>query len=77
MRTPNAQYEQSRQMTSEVQAVEGLAYSSHQLAYHELASVPVQATDVIDQLHANLQQLADLQSRMKFMMKEIRYLMKV
>jgi hypothetical protein len=49
---------------------------SPQLAYHELADVPVQQTDLIEQLNTNLDQLLDLQSRMKFMMKEIRYLMK-
>jgi hypothetical protein len=75
MRTPNAQMEQSGRLTAEVSENEAV-YSS-QLAYHELADIPVQSTDVVEQLHANLQQLADLQARMKFMMKEIRYLMKV
>lgn len=75
MRTPNAQFDQSRQLAVEAPD-RGAVYSS-QLTYHELAEVPVQTTDVVDQLQANLKQLADLQSRMKFMMKEIRYLMKV
>jgi hypothetical protein len=57
-------------------AQESMVYSS-QVSYHELADVPVQETDVLEQLQANMKQLADLQGRMKFMMKEIRYLMKV
>ncbi|MEZ0393177.1 MAG: hypothetical protein ACAH59_13230 [Pseudobdellovibrionaceae bacterium] len=55
---------------------EGRAFSS-QVSYHEMDEVPVQETDVLEQLQANMRQLADLQARMKFMMKEIRYLMKV
>lgn len=55
---------------------ENLVFSS-QVSYHELADIPVQETDVLEQLQANMKQLADLQGRMKFMMKEIRYLMKV
>lgn len=55
---------------------EGLVYSS-QVVYNEMAEIPVQETDVLEQLQANIRQLADLQARMKFMMKEIRYLMKI
>lgn len=74
MRTTNSPFETTPATVAETQA-NGPVYSS-QLAYHELADVPVQETDLFEQLNANLNQLMDLQSRMKFMMKEIRYLMK-
>ena len=48
-----------------------------EVAYHELAEVPVQRTDLIEQVQMNLKTMTDLQSRMNFMMREIRYLMKV
>jgi hypothetical protein len=48
-----------------------------QLAYHEMADIPVQETDLLEQLESNMKRLSDLQSRMQFMMREIRYLMKV
>ena len=48
-----------------------------QMTYYEMADVPVRETDILEQLQANLQTLGDLQSRMNFMMREIRYLMKV
>lgn len=47
------------------------------VAYHELADVPVQRIDLVEQVQSNLQTLSDLQSRMQFMMREIRYLLKV
>ena len=50
---------------------------STQMAYHELAEVPVQEVDQLDLLHKNLEQLSDIRSRLQFMMKEIRYVMKV
>ncbi|MGZ3769881.1 MAG: hypothetical protein ACXVCP_03420 [Bdellovibrio sp.] len=46
-------------------------------SYHELADVPVLETDVLAQLHTNIEMLADLQGRLSFVMREIRYLMKV
>jgi len=55
--------------------IEGVFAS--ELSYHEMAENPVQQTDVLEQLEANMKRLSDLQSRMKFMMREIRYLMKV
>jgi hypothetical protein len=76
MRAPGSQTEQTRMISPNGESQEGLVYST-QLAYHEMADVPVQETDVLEQLQSNMRQLADLQSRMKFMLKEIRYLMKV
>lgn len=75
MRTLGSQTEEMR-ITPSNGSQQGLAYTS-QVIYNELADVPVQETDVLEQLQANMKQLADLQARMKFMMKEIRYLMKV
>lgn len=46
-------------------------------SYHELTDVPVKESDVLDQLHANLNLLADLQNRLSFLMREVKYLMKV
>ena len=46
-------------------------------SYHELSDVPVRETDLVEQLENNLSQLQDLQSRLQFMMREIRYVMKV
>ncbi len=45
-------------------------------SYHELSDVPVIETDVLAQLHANLETLADLQGRLAFVMREVRYLLK-
>ena len=55
---------------------EEFSYSA-QISYHEMDTVPVREVNVLEQLHANLETLKDLQARMNFMMREIRYLMKV
>jgi hypothetical protein len=47
-----------------------------QLAYNELSDFPVQTVDPVEMVEKNLQHLTDLQGRMRFMMKEIRYLLK-
>lgn len=46
-------------------------------SYHELADTPVVENDALAQLHTNLEMLQDLQSRLAFVMREVRYLMKV
>lgn len=46
-------------------------------SYHEMADKPVLETDCLAQLHTNLEMLSDLQSRLSFVMREVRYLMKV
>lgn len=48
-----------------------------QIAYHELADVPVRDIDAFEQLERNLNLLQGLQLRMSFMMREIRYQMKL
>lgn len=46
-------------------------------SYHELADTPVVEKDALAQLHTNIEMLADLQGRLAFVMREVRYLMKV
>jgi hypothetical protein len=46
-------------------------------AYHEMADQPVVETDVLSDFRANLQLLEELQSRMSFVMKEVRYVLKL
>lgn len=64
--------------------VEGLSSSdsssvetawAHQ-AYHEMADVPVVQKDGFELLASQLEQLEDLQRRLSFVMREVRYLMK-
>ena len=51
--------------------------SSSTLSYHEMADIPLQKVDLIEQLEGHVLHLHDLQARMTFMNREIRYLMKV
>lgn len=46
-------------------------------SYHEMADKPVVEADCLAQLHTNIEMLSDLQSRLSFLMREVRYLMKV
>lgn len=46
-------------------------------SYHELADTPVKEVDVLTQLNDNIAVLNDLQNRYSFLMREIRYLLKV
>ena len=46
-------------------------------AYNELADFPVQMIDPVLEVQKNLAHLEDLQARMKFMMREVRYLLKI
>ena len=66
----------SVQSLVEHSSVNSSAYTS-QYTYHELADIPVQEVDVLQALENNMTQLNDIQNRMQFMMREIRYLMKV
>ena len=45
-------------------------------AYHELADVPVRDIDLFEAVEANLAQLEELQGRMRFMVREVKYLLK-
>lgn len=46
-------------------------------AYHELAEIPVREIDLLESVDANLAQLEELQSRLRFMVREVKYLMKI
>lgn len=46
-------------------------------SYHEMADMPVVEVDCLSQLHTNIEMLSDLQARLAFLMREVRYLMKV
>lgn len=59
-------------LSSIVESQEPMTHKS----YHEMADVPVVEVDVLSQLHANLAVLEDLQGRLSFVMREVRYLMK-
>ncbi len=48
-----------------------------QQVYHEMSETPVTDVDALSQLRANIETLADLQGRMSFIMREVKYLMKV
>ena len=52
------------------------AVVSHR-SYHELFDLPVVEMDELSQLTANMEMLRDLQGRLTFLMREIRYVMKV
>lgn len=45
--------------------------------YHELADVPVREIDLIESVEQNLAHVEDLQARLSFMMREVKYLMKL
>ncbi len=45
--------------------------------YHEMSDIPVQDVSDLAELEMNLKTLNDLQNRLSFVMREVRYLMKV
>ncbi|WP_413288270.1 hypothetical protein [Bdellovibrio sp. HCB337] len=46
-------------------------------SYHEMEDSPILEVDALTQLRTNLQVLTDLASRLTFLNREIRYVMKV
>jgi hypothetical protein len=46
-------------------------------SYHEMQDSPVLEVDALTQLKTNLQVLTDLTSRLTFLNRELRYMMKV
>jgi hypothetical protein len=52
------------------------ALPSFQQTYHEISDRHVSESDVLAQLHANIAQLEDLHGRLRFMMREVTYLLK-
>lgn len=45
-------------------------------SYHELADQPLVETDLLTDFRANLKLLEEMQARMAFIMKEVRYILK-
>lgn len=45
-------------------------------AYHEMSEVPVVEMDALSALESNVQALTDLHSRLSFLNRELRYLLK-
>jgi len=46
-------------------------------AYHEMADIPVREIDLLEAVEANVAHLEELQARLRFMVREVKYLMKV
>jgi len=65
---------QQLELSSSLQPSTSLGAS---VAYHELAEFPVQNVDLVDQLERHVSELGNLQARLSFLNREIRYLMKV
>lgn len=65
------------QLMNELEPQVLLAESVEHLSYHEMAAVPVQKQDPLLKLSENLDDLELLQSKMSFIFREIRYLLKV
>lgn len=51
--------------------------NTQNLAYHEMEAIPVQQVNELAQLSANVEMLSQIRSKLQFMNREIRYLMKV
>ncbi len=51
--------------------------SNDQLSYHEMAETPVQKLDPLLMLSENLDELELIQTKMSFLFREIKYLLKV
>ncbi len=51
--------------------------STQNIAYHEMDAVPVREVNELQQLSSNVEMLSNLRSKLQFMNREIRYLMKV
>ncbi len=78
MRTPGTDFDLKALVQSESSTLGPMdGVFASEISYHEMAETPVQQIDILEQLEANMKQLTELQSRMNFMMREIRYLMKV
>ncbi len=45
--------------------------------YHEMADIPVIDVDILEQFDGHIQTLIDLKSRLQFVNREIRYLMRI
>ncbi len=64
-------------VTEADQVLADLNASASEIAYHELAEIPVQRVHPLELFQKNMAQLEELSARLEFMQKEIRYLLKV
>jgi hypothetical protein len=53
------------------------AEASSQMSYHEMEYIPVREVAALEQLEKNVQMLGDIRSRLQFLNREVRYLLKV
>jgi hypothetical protein len=76
----NEKNAESLETTTAVEALEAELIESilaDHRSYHELEDAPILETDILNQFKTNLKVLADLTSRLSFLNREIRYVMKV
>jgi hypothetical protein len=74
----NEKNAQSLQTTAEALETELMdSILADHRSYHELEDSPLLEVDVLTQFKTNLRVLADLTSRLSFLNREIRYVMKV
>lgn len=65
---------QSLSLKTEIQSTEVASVARVDfMAYNELSERPVQSEDHLQRLHANIALLEELQGRLSFISKEIRY----
>lgn len=63
--------------TTELQFSEVAFSQALNIAYNEMDDVPVKLIDPVAEVEKNLAHLQELQARMHFIMREVRYLMKI
>ena len=61
--------------TAELLIAETASFSTS--SYHEVLEKPLVETNPLEQLQLNLRQIADQQARLNFVMREIKYLIKI
>jgi hypothetical protein len=73
----------NQQLRDQGQASDESSFESYESSsqtrptYHEMRDQPVQQVSDLAELELNLKTLSDLQSRLSFVMHEVRYLMKI
>lgn len=81
MRVVSSKKMEAESMISASRSAQELSLFSPQqtaeISYNELATPSVVEKDILSQVHDNLQLLQDLQARVAFVMREVRYVLKV
>lgn len=62
--------------SSTTSGIEAAAVWAPTQAYHELADVPVREIDLFESIESQLAQIEEMQQRMRFMVREVKYLLK-